>query len=115
MKGPGLPSLNLICCCRRGFDSRDAQTGLTLATKRSLLLFLLLKILPLLHSSFLTVLLPPSLSISVGLSPISETITNIPLPIYHQQLNSMDAGYFISSERRSGASGGSGRRRMRVE
>lgn len=31
MRGPGLLSLNLVCYCRRGFDSRDAQTGLTLA------------------------------------------------------------------------------------
>lgn len=43
---------------------------------------------------------------SVVLIPISETITNIPLPIYHQQLNSMDGGDFISGEKRARRAGG---------
>lgn len=46
---------------------------------------------------------------------ISETITNILLPIYHQQLNGTDARYFISREERARKAGGDECERNEVE
>lgn len=50
--------------------------------------------------------LPFSFLQMITVVPISETITNILLPIHHQQLNSMDGGYFISREERARRAGG---------